>query len=86
MQNYKVSQQYPGSNNNTITLKAVLVNRTFQGSLQGDWKIVKNNKVVSTFVVVDNKSYNDGMAVYHNLAEELELTAICEMSVNLDKY
>ena len=86
MTNRKVSQMYPGSNNNTITLKLVRMNVPTNGSLNGDWKVVNNNKTIARFRVEDAPTYTAMMSFYHSMAETLELTAICEMSVNLDKY
>ena len=86
MTNRKVSQMYPGSNNNTITLKLVRMNVPKNGSLHGDWKVVNNNKTIARFRVEDAPTYTSMMSFYHSMAETLELTAICEMSVNLDKY
>ena len=86
MTNRKVSQMYPGSNNNTITLKLVRMNVPANGSLNGDWKVVNNDKTIARFRVEDAPTYTSMMSFYHSMAETLELTAICEMSVNLDKY
>ncbi len=84
--NYEVAQLYPNSKNNTITVKLVFVNRKFEGSLQGDWKIVKNNKIVEEFEVVDKETYSQMYIKYVNLITELELTGIDGTVVNLDKY
>ena len=86
MTNYRVAQQYPGSNNNTITLKLVRMNVPKNGSLHGDWKVVNNNKTIARFRAEDVATYTAMMRFYSSMAETLELTAICEMSVNLDKY
>ena len=86
MTNRKVSQMYPGSNNNTITLKLVRMNVPANGSLHGDWKVVNNNKTIARFRVEDAPTYTAMMSFYNSMGETLELTGICVMTFSLDKY
>lgn len=83
--NYKVSQQYPGSKNNTITLKLIVKNKV-EGSLKGDWSVVKNGKVLQSSKVETSDDFYKITGVYHNLAESLELTEICSIDFDLSKY
>ena len=86
MKNYRVSQMYPGSKSNNVTLKLVRINVPVNGSLNGDWKVVNNNKTIARFRVEDAPTYTAMMSFYNSMGETLELTGICEMTFSLDKY
>ena len=86
MKNYKVSQAYPGSKSNTITLKLVRMDVPKNGSLNGDWKVVNNNKTIARFRVEDAATYTAMMSFYNSMTTALELTCIDESSFSLDKY
>lgn len=84
--NYKVAQEYPGSKNNTITAKTVLTNRTFAGSLQGDWKVVLNGQTVASIKVTDSASMNEVNDLFYTLCDTYRLTGICEATRNIQKF
>jgi len=82
--NYKLAQECPGSKSNTITVKAVLKNRTFPGSLQGDWEVVLNGQTVYSIKVTDSASMNEVDRLFNTLCEKYELTAIDESIININ--
>jgi hypothetical protein len=84
--NYKVAQEYPGSKNNTITAKTVLTNRTFAGSLQGDWKVVLNGKTVASIKVTDSASMNEVNGLFDTLCDTYQLTGVCNSTRNIQKF
>ena len=84
--NYKVAQEYPGSKSNTITAKTVLTNRTFTGSIQGDWKVVLNGQTVASIKVTDSASMNEVNSLFDTLCETYKLTGICNATRNIQKY
>lgn len=86
MKNYQVAQLYPGSKSNTITLKLVRMDAPKNGSLQGDWKVVKNNKTIARFRVEDAPTFTAMQSFYNSMSETLQLTGICDMDFDLNKY
>lgn len=84
--NYSVSQMYPGSKSNTITLKLVRMDVPKNGSLQGDWKVVNNNKTVARFRVEDAPTFTAMTSFYNSMSETLGLTEICGIDFDLNKY
>ena len=84
--NYKVAQEYPLSKSNTITAKTVLNNRTFTGSLQGDWKVVLNGKTVASIKVTDSASMNEVNRLFENLCEKYQLTGIRSSTTNIQNF
>jgi len=86
MKNVKVSQRFPNSKDNTITLKLVRESVPANGSLAGDYMVVKNEKTIARFRVESVETLEAMRSFYYQIEDSLQLTSINDVLVNLDNF